>query len=546
MGWTQVYAPLASLAVSALTAAIPLAVVFVLLASGRLPGWAAALASLVCASALAVGVWRMPALPAVSSALYGVAFAVLPILWIVVSALWVHELCVESGQFEVIRSTLASITGDRRLQALFIAFAFGAFLEGAAGFGTPVAITVAMLVGLGFEARPAATICLLANSSPVAFAAAGVPVAAAAAVSGLDVVFLGRIIGLQVTPLTLIVPLWLSVVLCGWRKSMEVLPAILTAGILFAGTQLLISTFSGPWTAGILSAIVTLGGLWLLFRVWKPRSIWDFPGAPGKRAARGKKTAASPSGLTVLRAWAPYLLMSLLVLLWAVGPVRHALQRMDISFPWPLLDGRILRGPPVVAASAPYPAVYSFAIFSAPGTAIFIAGLISIFILPGLGARRALACLGRTVKALGGTIATVCLVLATASVMNYSGMNSSLGLALAATGVIFPAFSPLLGWLGVLLSGSDTSSNALFGSLQRTTAERLGLNPGLAVAANATGGVAGKMISPQSILVATVSARLPRQEGRILRSTIGHSIAMALIVSAIVMAMAYLVPGLIR
>ncbi|HVO39555.1 MAG TPA: lactate permease LctP family transporter [Spirochaetia bacterium] len=553
MGWTQVYAPLANLAVSALTAAVPLAVVFVLLASGKVPGWAAALASLVCAFSLAVGVWRMPAVSAVFSALYGVAFAILPILWIVVSALWVHELCVESGQFEVIRTTLASITSDRRLQALFIAFAFGAFLEGAAGFGTPVAITVAMLVGLGFEARPAATICLLANSSPVAFAAAGVPVAAAAAVSGLDVVSLGRIIGLQVTPLTLIVPLWLCVVLCGWRKSMEVLPAILTAGILFAGTQLLISTFSGPWTAGLLSAIVTLAGLWLLFRIWKPRSIWDFPGASGtqrasgaQRAARGKKSAPSPSGLTILRAWAPYLLMSLLVLLWAVGPVRHALQHLDLSFPWPLLDGRILRGPPVVAFPAPYRAVYSFAIFSAPGTAIFIAGLLSILILPGLGARRAFACLGRTVKALGGTIATVCLVLATASVMNYSGMNSSLGLALAATGVVFPAFSPLLGWLGVLLSGSDTSSNALFGSLQRTTAERLGLNPGLTVAANATGGVAGKMISPQSILVATVSARLPRQEGRILRSTIGHSIAMALIVSAIAMAMAYLVPSLIR
>ncbi|HTP59313.1 MAG TPA: L-lactate permease, partial [Spirochaetia bacterium] len=263
MAWTQAYAPLGSLAFSAVAAAVPLIVIFALLASGKLPSWASALASLGGALALAIGVWRMPVAPAGASALLGVAFAVLPILWIVVPALWVHELCVASGQFELIRSSLASITADRRLQALFIAFAFGAFLEGAGGFGTPVAITAAMLVGLGFEARPAATICLLANSSPVAFAAAGVPVAAAAAVSGLDVIALGRIIGRMVTPLTLVVPLWLCVVLAGWRRSMEVLPAIIVAGVLFAGTQLAISTFSGPWTAGLLSAIVTLAGLWL-------------------------------------------------------------------------------------------------------------------------------------------------------------------------------------------------------------------------------------------------------------------------------------------
>ena len=564
MAWTQAYAPLGSLASSALAAAVPLLVIFALLAWGKLPGWTSALAALIAALALAIGVWRMPPVPAASSALLGVAFAVLPILWIVVSALWVHELCVASGQFDLIRSTLASITSDRRLQALFIAFAFGAFLEGAGGFGTPVAITAAMLVGLGFESRPAATICLLANSSPVAFAAAGVPVAAAAAVSGIDVILLGRIIGRMVTPLTLLVPLWLCVVLCGWRKSMEVLPAIIVAGVLFPGTQLLISTFNGPWTAGLLSAIVTLAGLWLFFRVWKPRRAWDFPGAAGKSggssatvraglaapagpaASAGRAPAGSASALSTLRAWAPYLLMSLLVLLWAAGPVRHALQRLDISFAWPLLDGRILRGPPVAPSVTPYRAVYSFAIFSAPGTAIFIAGLLSMFILPGMGPRKGFACLGRTIASLRGTIATVCFVLATAYVMNFSGMNSSLGLALAATGAFFPLFSPLLGWLGVLLSGSDTSSNALFGSLQRTTAEKLGLSPGLAVAANATGGVAGKMISPQSISVATVSARLPRQEGVILRSTIGHSVAMALIVSAITLILAYLLPALAR
>jgi lactate permease len=546
MAWTQAYAPLGSLALSALAAAVPLIVIFALLAWGRLPGWTSALAALAAALALAVGLWRMPVAPAAASALLGVAFAVLPILWIVVPALWVHELCVASGQFELIRTTLASITADRRLQALFIAFAFGAFLEGAAGFGTPVAITAAMLVGLGFEARPAATICLLANSSPVAFAAAGVPVAAAAAVSGLDVIVLGRIIGRMVTPLTLLVPLWLCVVLCGWRKSLEVLPAILVAGVLFAGTQLVISTFNGPWTAGLLSAIVTLVGLGLFFRIWKPRTIWDFPGKGQRPAAAVTASAVTASALSVLRAWAPYLLMSLLVFVWAVGPVRHALQRLDVSIAWPLLDGKVLRAPPLVPSAAPYRAVFSFAIFSAPGTAIFIAALLSMFILPGMTPRKAFACLGRTVVTLRTTIATVCFVVATAYVMNYSGMNSSLGLALAATGAVFPFFSPLLGWIGVLLSGSDTSSNALFGSLQRTTAERLGLDPGLTVAANATGGVAGKMISPQSIAVATASARLPRQEGLLLRSTIGHSVAMALVVSVITLVLAYLAPALMK
>jgi len=541
MAWTQAYAPLGSLAFSALAAAVPLIVIFSLLATGKLPGWASACAALVAALALAVGVWRMPGAPAAGSALLGVAFAVLPILWIVVPALWVHELCVASGQFDLIRSSLASITADRRLQALFIAFAFGAFLEGAGGFGTPVAITAAMLVGLGFEARPAATICLLANSSPVAFAAAGVPVAAAAAVSGLDVIALGRIIGRMVTPLTLLVPLWLCVVLAGWRRSMEVLPAILVAGVLFAGTQLAISTFSGPWTAGILSAIVTLAGLWLFFRIWKPRTLWDFPGK--KPEARAPVSAP---GAKVLRAWSPYLLMSLLVLVWAVGPIRSALQRLDISIPWPLLDGRVLRAPPVAASVTPYRAVFSFAVFSAPGTAIFIAGLLSMFILPGMTPRKAFSCLGKTIVNLRGTIATVCFVVATAYVMNYSGMNSSLGLGLAATGAVFPFFSPLLGWIGVLLSGSDTSSNALFGSLQRTTAESLGLNPGLTVAANATGGVAGKMISPQSISVATASTRLTRQEGLLLKSTIGHSIAMALVVSLVTLILAYVAPALLK
>jgi lactate permease len=531
MPWTPALAPLGSIGLSALAAAFPLVVLFGLLAWGRLPGWTPAGFAAAAALLVAAAGWGMPAGEAVSAALEGAATAIFPIVWIVVSALWVHSLAVASGQFEIIRKSLASITGDRRLQALFIAFAFGAFLEGAAGFGTPVAISAAMLVGLGFEARAAALLCLVANSAPVAFAAAGIPVAVAAGVSGIDVVTLGRIIGHQVPVLSLIVPFWLSVLLCGWKRSLEILPALLVAGLLMSVTQLLISQFSGPWTAGILSGIVTLAGLWLFLRVWKPKESWDFPSATGTRRAAVTATENQKvSGLATLRAWTPYLLMSVMVLAWSLGPLVPLLRHGDISFAWPGLPR----------------AKFNLPLASSPGTAIFLAALISSFILPGLGLRKTFTCFAQTVRSLGGTILTVCLVLATAFVMNASGMSVTLGRALAATGAFFPLFSPFLGWLGVLVSGSDTSSNALFGSLQKTTADQLGLNPALMVAANASGGVAGKMVSPQSIAVATASAHLEGQEGWLFRSAVGHSLAMTLIIAGIVVLEAYVLPGIAR
>jgi lactate permease len=381
----------------------------------------------------------------------------------------------------------------------------------------------------------------------VAFAAAGVPVEVAAEVSGLAVMRISQIIGRQLPLLSLLVPLWLCVVLCGWRRSVEVLPAILVAGLSLALSQFLIANLAGPWMTGVLSGLITMAALALFLRVWKPRRVWDFPGAaqaalPGRPAA---PAAQKIPPLAVIRAWAPYLLMSIMVVLWGTGPVKRALAPAGLSFGWPLLNGAVLKTPPIVKATSLYPAVFGFALLSAPGTAIFLAGVLSTAFLPNLGIRKAAACLGRTVRSLRFTILTVCLVLATAYVMNYSGMSSSLGLALAATGVLFPLFSPLLGWVGVLLTGSDTSSNALFCSLQRTTAEQLGLDPGLMVAANTSGGVAGKMISPQSISVATASTGLAGQEGWLFRFTIGHSIAMALIVSAITLVQAFLLPGMI-
>jgi lactate permease len=370
-------------------------------------------------------------------------------------------------------------------------------------------------------------------------------VAAAAHVSGLDVLVLSRILGIMLPLLCLLVPLWLCVILCGWRRSMEVLPAIAVTGVSMGASQFLLATFSGPYLTGVASGLITVGCLALFLRLWKPRSLWEFPGKPAATADQEADPRSAVRWPAALRAWSPFLIMSLLVLAWGTAPVKALLAPLGLSFPWPWLHDRVVRTVPITAASTPYAAVFAFGIGPAAGTAIFLSGILSAFILPNLGPRAAVRCLGRTLRQLSGTIATVCLVLATAYVMNYSGMSSSLGIALAATGALFPLFSPLLGWLGVLLTGSDTSSNALFGSLQRTTAEQLGLNPSLAVSANSAGGVSGKMISPQSISVAVASAGIRGQEGWLFRFTVGHSVAMALLVSLITLVLAYLLPSIL-
>ncbi|HET7839692.1 MAG TPA: lactate permease LctP family transporter [Rectinemataceae bacterium] len=538
MHWTQEYLPLGSMGPSALAAAAPLLLLFVLLALGKVKGWVAALASTLAAGLVATLVWRMPLAAALSSGLLGSAFALFPILWILFAALWIYHLCVGSGQFDLIRRMVAGLTGDRRLQALFIAFAFGAFLEGTAGFGVPVAITSAMLVGLGFPPELAATLCLLANSSPVAFAAAGVPIATAAQVSGLDPIAIGRAVGLQLPLLSMSVPLWLCVLLCGWRRSAEILPAILVAGFSLAGSQFLISSTLGPWTTGVLSGLAAMGSLALLLRFWKPRQIWDFGGATGGQV--GARPGEGMPFSAALRAWSPYLLTSAFVLFWSTPWAKALFRPASLLVHWPALDGLAMRTSPVVHPDTPYAAVLDLSILASPGTAIFLAGILSMLILPGLGLRGALAALGRTLRDLRFTIPTVCFVLATAYLMNYSGMSSTIGLALSGTGALFPLFAPLLGWIGVLLTGSDTSSNALFCSLQATTARQLGLDPVLVVASNTSGGVAGKMISPQSLSVATAATGLTGREGQLFRSTFLHSLAMALVVGLVTLAMVYL------
>ena len=534
MTWLQIYNPLGSLGLSALVAGIPLYILFYMLAVRRSPGHWAALFGTGSAVVLAILVWGMPVQLAVSSTVMGMAFGLFPIVWIVLTAIWVYNMTVESGEFDIIRNSLACITDDRRLQALFIAFAFGSFIEGTAGFGTPVAITAAMLVGLGFNPMYAAGICLIANTAPVAFGAIGIPIVVAAQVTDLDMMTISKVVGRQLPFLSILVPLWLSVTMCGFKRTLEVLPALIVAGVCFAGTQFTVSNYIGPYLPDILSAIVTIVGLGLFLRVWKPSAVFHFP----DEKPAGPVTCNYTSG-QVIRAWTPYFILAVMVFLWGLASVKTVLNPIGFTFEWPVLHNLVVKTAPIVAKDTPYAAKYSFNIASAAGTAILIAGLLSVFIIPNYGFGRAFACLIKTAKQLRFPILTISLILGLAYIMNYSGMSSSMGLALSATGALFPFFAPILGWLGVFLTGSDTSSNALFGSLQKTTANQIGVNPSLMVAANSSGGVCGKMISPQSISVATAATGMVGEEGNLFRFTLGHSIAMVLFISVLTLLQAY-------
>jgi len=539
--WTQVYDPLGKVITflppyvfSALIAAIPMYILFYLLAVRRAPGYIAACSSTFAAVVLSIAVWGMPASLSINSVVLGACFGLFPIVWIILTGVWIYNMTVESGQFEIIKGSLATLTDDRRLQALFIAFAFGAFIEGTAGFGTPVAITAAMLVGLGFNPLYAAGICLIANTAPVAFGSLGIPIVTAGVVTGLSDLHISAIAGRQLPLLSILVPLWLSVTMCGFKRSMEVMPAILVAGLAFALTQFVASNFHGPWLPDILSAIVTILALIALLRVWKPQTNWHFPDEPPVTYEGQVYTAGQ-----VLRAWSPYIILACTVLVWGLPAFKKAVLFTQTTVPWPGLHNLIIKAAPIVAKNSPYAANYIINPVTAAGTAVLLSGALAIFLMPGYGFGRAAACFGRTVVQLRFPVLTISMMLALAYIMNYSGMSSTLGLAFTNAGWFFPFFAPILGWLGVFLTGSDTSSNALFGSLQRTTAEALNMDPHLMVASNSTGGVAGKMISPQSISVATAATGMIGQEGNLFRFTLFHSIAMVLVLSVLTFLQAY-------
>jgi L-lactate transport len=532
--WAQSYTPISdNLALSALVAALPIFTMLLLLAVARKPAWISSLSGVGVAALVALFAYRMPPSMVLSAALYGAAYGLLPIGWIVFSAILLYRLTVETGKFEIIKDSIASLTGDQRIQALLIAFAFGGFLEGAAGFGTPVAVAAAMLAGLGFSPFFAAGICLLANTSPVAFGSIGIPLVTLQTVTGLPMMGISADVGRICSPLALIIPAYLMLVMGGMKALKAVFPAAAVAGIVFAGVEFFVSNYSGPYLAALLGAICSLVALVLLLKVWKPAN----------------SVASTPhrhTGGSVFLAWAPYLTLVIFVLLWGVDDVKAILNKATIVFAWPGLHNLVQQVPPVVAKATPYGARYTFNYLSAAGTSCFFSVLVSAIILR-VSPANLMKWIGATAKQLALPLLTIASVVSLAYLMNYSGATATLGLVIAGTGVMFPFFSPLLGWLGVFLTGSDTSANALFGPLQVVTATRLGLNPVLMAAANSSGGVVGKMISLQSIAVAAAATGMKRsEEGQLFRFTLRHSIFLAVVIGLMTMFYAYVVPGWVK
>lgn len=526
--WQQDYAPLwDSVGWSALAASVPLLVLLVLLGVLRRPAWVSALVGLGVAALVAIMAYGMPVRLAASAVGLGAVFGLFPIGWVVFNAILLYRITVETGQFEIVKDSVGGITDDRRLQALLIAFAFGAFIEGAAGFGTPVAVAAAMLTGLGFSPFYAAGICLLANTAPVAFGSIGTPILTLGAVTGLPVDQLSARVGQLCAPVSLFIPAYLLAVMGGWRALKGVWPAALACGVSFAAMQFFVSRHIGPQLTDILGSLAAIGALLGLMRFWRPADGFDLE---GHHAGEAGEVRRHP-GRVLLRAWAPYGVLVLLVLGW--GLCKGWLATASVAVPWPGLHGCVERMPPVVAEPAAYPAVYHFEWLAASGTACLVAALVSAAML---GMRP--AALGRVIRQTAGQLAlpmvTIASVLALAFLMNYSGATATLGLAFAATGRAFPFFSALLGWLGVFLTGSDTSANALFGNLQAVTAGTLGFDPVLVAAANSSGGVMGKMISLQSIAVAAAATGMAAaEEGKLFRFTLGHSALLAAVIGLV-------------
>jgi lactate permease len=552
--WQQNYEPVnGSLGLSAAIAAIPILVLFVLLGVMRKPAWVAALGALISAIVVALVGYGMPAQLALISALYGAAFGIFPIAWIVFASIMLYRLTVDTGKFEIIKDSIGGLTNDRRLQAMFIAFSFGAFIEGAAGFGAPVAISGAMLAGLGFSPFYAAGICLLANTAPVAFGSIGIPVTTLANVTGLPVLALSAMVGRLCAMVSVIIPAYLIVVMTGPKRALEVLPAIVACGLSFAGMQFYVSNTLGPELTDILSSLTCIIVMVLVLKVWSPRNILRLDGdtpltATPRRYSMGELVAA----------WSPYMLLVVFVLMWGEPGIKASINRwsdglLPQSLPQsatllngllvPGLHNMIMRIPPVTAEPTPYAAAFEFNWASASGTACFLATIAAAMLLR-VSPRRFLNVYKATFKQLSKPMLTIAFMLALAYVMNYSGMTTTLGLALAASGGLFPFFSATLGWLGVFLTGSDTSANALFGNLQVVTANALGLNPVLTASVNSAAGVMGKMISVQSIAVAVAATGMTSaDESRLFRFTLKHSIILMAVMGVFSMLFAYVFPG---
>lgn len=533
--WQHNYIPLAgNLPLSALVAALPIFVLLFMIGVMRKAAWISALSGLLGAVIVALFVYRMPASVMMSAIVYGAAQGLFPIGWVVFTAILLYNITVKMGKFEIVKNSIGSLTSDRRLQALLIAFAFGAFIEGAAGFGTPVAVAAAMLTGLGFSSFYAGGICLLANTAPVAFGSIGIPIVTLQRVTGLSLGRLSAGVGRICAPVSLIIPAYLILVMGGWKALRGVLPAALLCGVAFGGTQFLVSNFMGPDLTDILSSLAALGSLVILFKFWKPKDTFHMEGdgpVPPRQLVSGGET---------LLAWSPFILLVVCVLTW--GLLKPQLNKLSIVFEWPGLHNLVQKMPPVTKQPIAYDARYTFDWLSAAGTSCLIAAILSGLVLR-MSASDFFRVLGATIRQLMFAELTIALVLGLAFLMNYSGSTATMGLAFAATGAAFPFFSSLLGWLGVFLTGSDTSANALFGNLQVVTAEHLGMNPTLMASANSAGGVMGKMISLQSVAVASAATSMASgDESRLFRFTLRHSVLLACVIGIIALVYAYVLP----
>jgi lactate permease len=541
--WQQNYAPFqGSLGLSALVAALPIFVLLYLLGVRRKPAWVAGLSGLGATIVVALFLYQMPVINLVGAVTFGGLYGLFPISWIVIWAVALYRLTVETGKFETIKHSLRSLTSDRRLQALLIGFAFGAFMEGAAGFGTPVAVASAMLAGLGFAPFYAAAICLLANTAPVAFGSIAIPIVTLAGVTGLPLDRLSAGVGRICAPMSLLIPGYIILVMGGWKALKSILPAAVVCGVSFASMQFFISNFVGPQLTDLIASLTAIVALVILFLVWKPKESHDLDSG-WLTSSTVDSVERLPTG-QILLAWSPYLLLVACVLLWGWKPMQGPLNSVSIPLQWAGLHNQIARMPPVTATVSPYPAIFNLNWLSASGTSCMIATLLSAIVLRVSPVQFWKIFMG-TLRQLSLALVTMAAVLALAYLMNYCGATATLGLAFAATGKSFPFFSAILGWLGVFLTGSDTSANALFGNLQVVTASRLGLNPVLMASSNSAGGVMGKMISLSNIAVGAAATGMKRDdEARLFRFTMRHSVLLACTTGLIVLFYAYVAPGL--
>lgn len=549
--WQQIYDPMGNIWVSSAIALIPIIFFFLALAVFRMKGSVAGTITVILALLVSLFAYQMPTMMALASMVYGFFYGLWPIAWIIIGAVFLYKISVKTGQFDIIRSSILSITEDQRLQMLFVGFAFGTFLEGAAGFGAPVAITAALLVGLGFKPLYAAGLCLIVNTAPVAFGAMGIPIIVAGQVSGVETHEISQMVGRQLPFMVPIVLFWIMAIMDGWRGVKETWPAVIVGGGAFAIAQYLTSNFVGPELPDITASIASLISLTILLKYWQPKHIFRFANEDASMNENLAEQKQQKYTLAqIAKAWSPFAILTVMVTIWSVKPFKDlfikdgALHDLVISIKVPFLHQMVQKMPPVVSEIKDYDAIYKFDWFSATGTAIIFAAIITIIFLK-MKPKEAVVTFGETINELKIPIYSIGMVLAFAFIANYSGMSATLALALAHTGQAFTFFSPFLGWLGVFLTGSDTSANALFGALQATTAQQIGVPEVLLVAANTSGGVTGKMISPQSIAIACAAVGLVGKESDLFRFTVKHSITFTVMIGIIITLQAYVFPWMI-